>query len=313
MIKTYNIKFDVLSSDRIDKIITNYFKINIFNFSRTKIQKLIKQKKVQVNNNIIKSNYFCKIGDKIIIKFSISRINKLKPLKKSLKILYEDNYLMIINKPNNLVVHPAPGHKNDTLVNILLTKGNQWSTVNGYIRPGIVHRIDKQTTGILILAKNNIIHNKLQQQIKTKKLKRYYLAIVHGKIIENKIKIDAPIGRDYNNRKKMTVTEKNSKKAITNIIVIKRFNDYTYIECELESGRTHQIRVHLKYINYPIVGDPLYGLISEKKENFGQYLHAYQLKFIHPITKKYLKITASLPNDFKQKLIKLQSVERIKK
>lgn len=235
----------VSSSARIDKILTDYFKTNTTPFSRTKIQELIKQEKVQVNGQVVRANYVSQIGDHVIIEFPSAKASELTPLAIPLTILYEDSYLMVIDKPNNLVVHPAPGHQNDTLVNALLARGVQWSTASGEQRPGIVHRIDRQTTGTLIIAKNDVVHHQLQQQIQTKQLQRRYLALVHGQIIENRAKIDAPIGRDPNNRKKMVVTAKNSKKALTNIVVIERFNDYTYIECELESGRTHQIRAHL--------------------------------------------------------------------
>lgn len=296
------ITFTVSSSARIDKILTDYFKTNPTPFSRTKIQALIKQEKVQVNWQVVPANYVSQIGDHVHIEFPNPKAIELTPMPIPLTILYEDIYLMVIDKPNNLVVHPAPGHQNDTLVNALLARGGQWSTASGEQRPGIVHRIDRQTTGTLIIAKNDVVHHQLQQQIQTKQLQRRYLALVHGQIIENRAKIDAPIGRAPNNRKKMTVTAKNSKKAVTNILVIERFNDYTYIECELESGRTHQIRAHLKYINHPIVGDPLYGTAADKKEGFGQYLHAYQLRFIHPVTKEALTITATLPQEFEQRL-----------
>ncbi|MFX4056862.1 MAG: RluA family pseudouridine synthase [Spiroplasma sp. hy2] len=296
------ITFTVSSSARIDKILTDYFKTNPTPFSRTKIQALIKQEKVQVNGQVVPANYVSQIGDHVRIEFPNSKASELTPMPIPLTILYKDSYLMVIDKPNNLVVHPAPGHQNDTLVNALLARGVQWSTASGEQRPGIVHRIDRQTTGTLIIAKNDVVHHQLQQQIQTKQLQRRYLALVHGQIIENRAKIDAPIGRDPNNRKKMTVTAKNSKKAVTNILVIERFNDYTYIECELESGRTHQIRAHLKYINHPIVGDPLYGTAADKKESFGQYLHAYKLRFIHPVTKETLTITAALPQEFEQRL-----------
>ncbi|WP_114565204.1 RluA family pseudouridine synthase [Spiroplasma phoeniceum] len=301
------ITFTVSSSARIDKILTDYFKKNPTHFSRTKIQALIKQEKVQVNGQVVPANYVSQIGDHVRIEFPNPKASELTPMPIPLTILYEDSYLMVIDKPNNLVVHPAPGHQNDTLVNALLARGVQWSTASGEQRPGIVHRIDRQTTGTLIIAKNDVVHHQLQQQIQTKQLQRRYLALVHGQIIENRAKIDAPIGRDPNNRKKMTVTAKNSKKAVTNILVIERFNDYTYIECELESGRTHQIRAHLKYINHPIVGDPLYGTVADKKESFGQYLHAYQLRFIHPVTKENLTITAALPQEFEQRLAILRA------
>ncbi|WP_338954556.1 RluA family pseudouridine synthase [Spiroplasma endosymbiont of Polydrusus cervinus] len=296
------ITFIASTTNRIDKILTDYFKTQPTPFSRTKVQELITARQVQVNDQVVRANSLGKIGNQIIIELPEPKASPLTPRAMLLTILYEDEYLMVIDKANNLVVHPAPGHQDDTLVNALLAHGVDWSTASGEQRPGIVHRIDRQTTGVLVIAKNDVVHQQLQEQIQTKQLQRRYLALVHGKITEKRAKIDAPIGRDPNNRKKMTVTAKNSKKAVTNILVIERFNDYTYIECELETGRTHQIRVHLKYINHPSVGDPLYGTSTDKKEIFGQYLHAYQLTFVHPVTKQFLTITATLPQEFEQRL-----------
>ncbi|WP_425379553.1 RluA family pseudouridine synthase [Spiroplasma endosymbiont of Stenodema calcarata] len=296
------ITFIASQTGRIDKILVAYFATTAVPLSRTKIQELITAEKVHINNQVVSPHYHVHEGSEIVVMLAPPAPTNLTPMAMPLTILYEDDVVLVLDKPNNLVVHPAPGHLTDTLVNALIARSNDWSTVSGELRPGIVHRIDRQTTGALIIAKNDAVHHQLQQQIQTKQLQRRYLALVHGNITEKRAKIDAPIGRDLQDRKKMVVTAKNSKKAVTNIVVIERFNDYTYIECELETGRTHQIRAHLKYINHPILGDPLYGTAADKKESFGQYLHAYQLTFIHPITKVPITVSAELPLEFENKL-----------
>lgn len=301
------ITFVASTSGRIDKVLVAYFATTATIFSRTKIQELITQNQVQVNDQFVHQNYLVQVNDTITVTLPSPSTTNLTPMAMPLTVLYEDDVLLVIDKPNNLVVHPAPGHLNDTLVNALIARSEDWSTVSGELRPGIVHRIDRQTTGTLIIAKNDFIHHQLQEQIQTKQLQRRYLALVHGNIVETRAKIDAPIGRDPQDRKKMVITAKNSKKAVTNILVIERFNDYTYIECELETGRTHQIRTHLKYINHPVVGDPLYGTAADKKESFGQYLHAYQLTFMHPITNLPITVSAALPLEFENKLAALRT------
>ncbi|KAF0851522.1 MAG: RluA family pseudouridine synthase [Spiroplasma poulsonii] len=301
------ITFVASTSGRIDKVLVAYFATTATIFSRTKIQELITQNQVQVNDQFVHQNYLVQVNDTITVTLPSPSTTNLTPMAMPLTVLYEDDVLLVIDKPNNLVVHPALGHLNDTLVNALIARSEDWSTVSGELRPGIVHRIDRQTTGTLIIAKNDFIHHQLQEQIQTKQLQRRYLALVHGNIVETQAKIDAPIGRDPQDRKKMVVTAKNSKKAVTNILVIERFNDYTYIECELETGRTHQIRAHLKYINHPVVGDPLYGTVADKKESFGQYLHAYQLTFMHPITNLPITVSAALPLEFENKLAALRT------
>ncbi|MBH8622709.1 RluA family pseudouridine synthase [Spiroplasma poulsonii] len=301
------ITFVASTSGRIDKVLVAYFATTATIFSRTKIQELITQNQVQVNDQFVHQNYLVQVNDTITVTLPSPSTTNLTPMAMPLTVLYEDDVLLVIDKPNNLVVHPALGHLNDTLVNALIARSEDWSTVSGELRPGIVHRIDRQTTGTLIIAKNDFIHHQLQEQIQTKQLQRRYLALVHGNIVETRAKIDAPIGRDPQDRKKMVVTAKNSKKAVTNILVIERFNDYTYIECELETGRTHQIRAHLKYINHPVVGDPLYGTVADKKESFGQYLHAYQLTFMHPITNLPITVSAALPLEFENKLAALRT------
>ena len=219
------------------------------------------------------------------------------PEKMDLDIVYEDDDLMVINKPSGLVVHPSSGHFSGTLVNGLLAYTNNLSTTNGYIRPGIVHRIYKDTSGLLVVAKNNKAHEKLAVQLKDKTLSRIYVALVHGKINHDTGTIDAPIGRDLNDRKKMCVTEENSKEAITHFKVLERFNNATLIECKLETGRTHQIRVHMNYIDHPIVNDPVYGY-KRKTTSFGQMLHAKEIGFIHPTTGKSMTFKCEPPKEF---------------
>ena len=292
---------------RIDKYLQQYFSNSSEPISRTKIQTLINNHQILVNNTIVTNNYQLKIADhiQILVPLGENQPPVIKPQQMELSIIYEDEDLMVIDKPNNLVVHPAPGHYEDTLVNGLLALDHKWSTIGGAERPGIVHRIDRQTTGLLVVAKNDFAHQHLQEQIQQKTMHRQYLAIVHGVIAVDKAKIIAPIGRDPNDRKKMSVTSKNSKNAITNIVVIQRFKDYTYIECNLETGRTHQIRMHLKYIKHPVLGDPLYGYPEDKNIPFGQYLHAYQLVLTQPHTGEQLTFTSQLPVEFCDKLAEL--------
>ncbi|AGM25222.1 RluA family pseudouridine synthase [Spiroplasma chrysopicola] len=298
------------SQMRLDKYLTEYFVTSAEPLSRTKIQTLIRTGFISVNNQQVSSNYQLQINDEIEVNTpEISANQELVGQVMDLKIMYQDDDLMIIDKPNGLVVHPAPGHYENTLVNGLLGLDVNWSTVSGELRPGIVHRIDRQTTGLLVVAKNDFTHQHLQKQIQNKTLHRRYRALVHGVISENRAKINAPIGRSSFDRKKMAVTGQNSKPAVTNILVIERFSDYTYIECELETGRTHQIRVHLQYINHPVYGDPTYGYLSDKKEPFGQYLHAYELELVHPRTGKIIKITSELPLEFSEKLASLREKE----
>ena len=280
--------------ERIDKYLSSYL-----DESRTKISKMIDNNNILVNNNKTKNSYILKIGDIISIDEDYEEEIEIEPANIPLDIYYEDEYLLVVNKPSGMVVHPAPGNLHNTLVNALMYHcNNNLSGINGNIRPGIVHRIDADTSGLLLVAKTDKVHLDLAEQIKNKKVLRKYLALVHGKILEDTATIDAPIGRDPNNRKKMTVTDINSKEAVTNLRVLERYDKATLIECILETGRTHQIRVHMNYINHPIVNDPVYGLKKMENKEFGQMLHAETIGFIHPITKKYLEFTSPPPEEF---------------
>lgn len=277
---------------RIDKYLVKNIDI-----SRSKIKEMINQELILVNNKKIKSNYILKLNDEIDIIGKLKEETNAKPEKMDLDIVYEDNDLLVINKPSGMVVHPSFGHYTGTLVNGLLAHTDSLSDNNGEFRPGIVHRIDKDTSGLLVVAKNNKAHEMLAKQLKDKTLSRIYLALVSGKINHDTGTIDAPIGRDALDRKKMCVTDENSKEAITHFKVLERFKNATLLECKLETGRTHQIRVHMNYINHPIINDPVYG--KRKIDNdFGQMLHAKEITFIHPVTKKKLTFTCNAPDKF---------------
>lgn len=278
---------------RIDKYLMD--KLDI---SRSKIQKLIDNDNILVNDKKVKSSYILKSDDIINVNIDMDDEVHIVPEDSPLDIVYEDEYLLVVNKPSGMVVHPAPGNYSNTLVNALMYHCNKLSGVNGSIRPGIVHRIDADTSGLLLVAKNDLVHNDLAKQIKEKTVKREYIALVHGIINEDSATIDAPIGRDVNNRKKMAVTADNSKDAVTHIFVLERLNNATLIKCVLETGRTHQIRVHLNYINHPIVNDPVYGLKKQENSSFGQMLHAKTIGFIHPITKEYMEFSSEVPQEF---------------
>ena len=283
--------------DKIDNIRIDRYMMMKTSFSRSKIQKMIIDQYIKVNNEPVKNSYILKKGDLIRMAIPKIEVHDLKPVNIPLHIIYEDDDLLVVNKPKGMVVHPAKGHHNNTLVNALLYHCNQLSKVNQYTRPGIVHRLDKDTSGLLLVAKNDETHLKLAEAIKLKKVMRTYIALVAGVILNDKGTIDAPIGRDQKNRKKMAVTGFNSKQAVTYFKVIKRLKEATLIECKLETGRTHQIRVHLKYIKHPLINDPLYG---NKKiiDNSGQLLHAKKIGFYHPKTNEYLEFTAPLPTSF---------------
>lgn len=277
---------------RIDK-----FLIGKLDLSRSKVQEMIKQGLVLVNGKITKNSYVLRLNDTIEIVGKLKEETDALPEKMDLDIVYEDDDLMVINKSSGVVVHPSSGHFSGTLVNGLLAYTNSLSTTNGDIRPGIVHRIDKDTSGLIVVAKNNKAHEKLAMQLKDKTLSRIYIALVHGKINHDTGTIDAPIGRDFNDRKKMCVTDENGKEAITHFRVLERFNNATLIECKLETGRTHQIRVHMNYINHPIVNDPVYGY-KRKTTDFGQMLHAKEIGFIHPSTGKSMSFKCEPPKEF---------------
>ena len=278
---------------RIDK----YLAMNT-EFSRELITKMINDNFVMVNENNIKPSYKVKENDEIILDESYKVDTEILPVKMDLNIVYEDNDIMVINKPSGLTVHPGNGNYNNTLVNGLMYYTNNLSNVGGEVRPGIVHRIDKDTSGLLVCAKNNNAHISLSSQLQDKTCFRKYYAICHGVFEHDEGTIDAPIGRDEKDRQKMSVTLKNSKEAITHFKVLKCFDDSTLVECELKTGRTHQIRVHMKFINHPVVNDAKY---SNKKliDESGQYLHAYYLSFIHPSTKKRMEFVTDMPSYMK--------------
>ena len=291
-----------LENERIDKIISN----EKDEWSRTQVQQWLKEGYVTVNGEKVKSNYKCNHNDQISITIPEPQILDVAPEKMSLDIYFEDSDVIVVNKPRGMVVHPAPGHLSGTLVNGILAHCKDLSGINGILRPGIVHRIDKDTSGLLMIAKNDLAHESLVNQLVNKTVKRKYKAIVHGVIGHEDGTIDAPIGRDKRERQSMAVTDENSKEAVTHFHVIERFNDYTYVECQLETGRTHQIRVHMKYIGYPLVGDPKYGPKKSLTIN-GQALHAGILGFIHPKTNNYLQFEAPIPEDIQSLLTMLKN------
>ncbi len=287
------------SNERLDKYLTS-----ILDMSRSKVQKLIKDGCVLLNDKVLNNNYIVSEGEELEIIEKEKEIEEIPSFDMEIDIPYEDEYLLVVNKPSGLVVHPAPGHPNDTLVNVL-SKRMKLSN-NDPLRPGIVHRIDKDTSGLMLVAKDDKTHDALSLMIKDHKVERTYYALVEGVINHDTGTIDAPIGRDERNRQKMAITDKNSKEAITNFKVLKRFNNKTLVECKLETGRTHQIRLHFSYINHPVVGDPVYGRKNSSDE-FGQYLHSKSIKFIHPVTKKEIFIDSDLPKEFKDKLEELEN------
>ena len=271
--------------------------------SRSYIKKLFDMGEITVNGTPKSASYKLRAGD--VIRFNIPQAEEIDAVEEDipLDIVYEDGELLVINKERGMVVHPAPGNSTGTLVNAVLyhCKGNL-SGINGKMRPGIVHRIDKDTTGLLVVAKTNDAHMFLSDQLSDRSLSREYYALVHGNIKEDNGRVDAPIARSENDRKKMTVTQKNSREAITDYFVEERFGIYTLVRCKLKTGRTHQIRVHMKHIGHPIVGDKTYGVKKEEFNLPGQLLHAGKIGFIHPITKEKVQFTAPLPEDFEKVL-----------
>ncbi len=294
------IKFTAETSDiRIDAWLSQ----KLPDFSRTYLQKLISDGSVSVNEKRIKTNYKIKDGD--LVSVSIPEPEKLdvKAENIDLNILFEDDDIIVINKPKGMVVHPAAGNYTGTLVNAIMGYcGEKLSDINGVIRPGIVHRIDKDTSGILVIAKSNKAHEKLSEKLKTHDINRVYIALVEGTIHEDTGKIDAPIGRHPVERKKMAVNTKNGRNAVTHFKVLERFKDATLLEVTLETGRTHQIRVHMSYIDHPVVGDEVYGRKKQKYDIKGQALHARLLGFEHPVTGQYMEFEAELPEYFKNLL-----------
>ena len=261
--------------------------------SRSKVQKLIKNKLVTVNGKIVSANYIVKEEDEILVNDDLNYEINIEPENIPLDIVYEDDDLLVINKESGMVVHPAPGHYEKTLVNALLYRFDLQGGEK--TRPGIVHRLDKDTSGLMLVAKNEFTHEKLSKMIGNKEVERHYLAIVDGVIKNTSGTIDAPIGRDQNNRQKMSVTDINSKNAITHFNVLERFKNNTLIECILETGRTHQIRVHFAYLGHSLLGDTLYGTSSNLINR--QALHAYEVEFTHPLSKKKVKYITTVPED----------------
>lgn len=285
---------------RIDKVLTGLFN----DYSRSQIQLWLKDGAVSVNGQVVKANYKVKKNDEIVIAVPEPETLSIEAEDIPLEIVYEDEAVAVVNKPQGMVVHPSAGHPNGTMVNALMYHVKDLSSINGVIRPGIVHRIDKDTSGLLMVAKNDLAHESLAKQLKDKTSLRKYVALVHGVIPHEKGTINAPIGRSKVNRKMQAVRE-DGKPAVTHFNVLERFNDFTLVELTLETGRTHQIRVHMKYIGYPLAGDPVYGPRKTLKGN-GQFLHAKLLGFTHPITGQKMVFEAPLPTIFEKTLEKLR-------
>ncbi len=275
---------------------------NCQELSRSYVQKLITDGLIKVNDDGIKANYKVKAGDCITIEIPPDAEVEVVPEDIPLDVLYEDSDVIVINKPKGMVVHPAPGNYSGTLVNALLWHCKDLSGINGMLRPGIVHRLDKDTSGVIMAAKNDFAHAGLAEQIKDHTVTRRYLALVHGIMVEPAGVVDAPIGRDPKDRKKMAVVTRNSKNAVTHYKVLDRFKEYTFVECRLETGRTHQIRVHLSYLGHPVVGDPLYGTRKNHFSLKGQLLHAAVLGFYHPRSGEYMEFITGLPKYYENVL-----------
>lgn len=267
--------------------------------SRSYLQKIIKDGNVLVNGEPKKSSYRLEDGDEVTADLPELKSPDIEPENIPLDILYEDDSILMVNKPKGMVVHPSAGHYTGTLVNAVLWHcQGQLSGINGVSRPGIVHRIDKDTTGVLVVCKNDAAHNAVAAQLKEHSITRKYRAIVHGVIKEDEGTVDAPIGRHPTERKKMASGVKNGKRAVTHYRVLERFQGYTYVECQLETGRTHQIRVHMASIHHPLLGDTVYGPAKDSHHLEGQTLHAMVLGLIHPVTGEYLEVEAPLPGIF---------------
>lgn len=299
--ETFSYQIGVGEEERLDKWLADA----VSGLSRSYIQKCIKEGNALVNGIPQKANYRLRVDDEVSFSIPEAVEPEIVAEEIPLSILFEDNDVLVVDKPKGLVVHPAPGHYSGTLVNAVLyhCKG-QLSGINGVLRPGIVHRIDRDTTGSLIICKNDLAHNAIATQLKAHSLNRSYRAIVHGVVKEDEGKVDASIGRDEKDRKRMAVNQKNGKPAVTHYKVLERFREYTYIECRLETGRTHQIRVHMTSIGHPLLGDEVYGARKSPFHLEGQTLHAYLLGFQHPATGEYVEVTAPLPAYF-QKLLEI--------
>ena len=289
---------DEETGERIDSFLSGKTE-----FTRTRIQQLIKDRNITVNGKPTKSSYKIEENDEIIIEVPEVETTEIKPENIKIDIVYEDSDIAVINKQAGLVVHPAHGHYSGTLVNAILYHIKDLSGINGEIRPGIVHRLDKDTSGLIVIAKNDKVHTALTEMFQEKKIRKTYLAILKGKLNKSEGKIVTQIGRDKNDRKKMTVIDDatKGKNAITNYRVISQNNLFTLVKVNIETGRTHQIRVHMRYLGYPILGDSVYGRKDNEKR---QMLHAYKLEFIHPVTGRQMEFIGEIPEDFQKALKK---------
>ena len=277
--------------------------------SRSYLQKLLKSELVEVDKRTVKNSYKLSAGDRIEFEVPEAAEPEIKAEDIPLDIIYEDSDIILVNKPKGMVVHPAAGHYSQTLVNGLMYHcRNGLSGINGVLRPGIVHRIDMDTTGVLIVCKNDFAHNAIAEQLKVHSITRKYFAIVHGVIQEDEGTVDAPIGRHPVDRKKMSINRKNGKEAVTHYRVLERFRQFTYVECQLETGRTHQIRVHMASIGHPLLGDSVYGPSKSPFKLQGQTLHAGVLGIVHPRTGNYMEFSAPLPEYFSELLDKLRKI-----
>ena len=288
---------------RLDKAVALFLDV-----SRKRVKDLLDDNHIFVNGKSAKASYTTVLNDRITIEIPEDENTEVLPENIPLDIVYEDSYLIVINKPKGMVVHPAPGHYSGTLVNALLYHCKDLSGINGVNRPGIVHRIDKDTSGLLVVCKNDKAHKAISEQLANKTCHRQYVCIVHHPFSHEYGTIHAPIGRSEKDRKKMEVTSKNSKDAITHFTVLKNFREYAYVQCQLETGRTHQIRVHMQYIGHPIAGDPTYGYRKTLETN-GQLLHANKLEFIHPTSNEKMTFEIGLEKEFEQVLKELEEME----
>ncbi|WP_081505084.1 RluA family pseudouridine synthase [Paenibacillus senegalensis] len=290
------------AGERIDKWISGFMEEDV---SRTQIQDWIRSGHVLVNEKQVKPNYKLQLDDRLLLQIPEPEELSIEPEDIALDVVYEDSDVIVVNKPRGMVVHPAPGHASGTLVNALLYHCKDLSGINGVLRPGIVHRIDKDTSGLLMAAKNDKAHASLAAQLKEHSVNRKYKAIVHGTVSHEQGTIEAPIGRDPSDRKLFTVTDRNSKHAVTHFVLLEQMKNHCLLELKLETGRTHQIRVHMKYIGHPIVGDPVYSH-SKRSGITGQALHAGVLGFEHPRSGKWLEFEAPLPDDMNKLLQRLR-------
>ena len=289
---------------RVDKFISD----KCDEYTRSRVQKMLEIGEITVNGEIVRQNYKMKTGDEVLIKAQEIKDVEILPENIPLDIVYEDEDMLVVDKPQGMVVHPAAGNYSGTLVNALMYYcGDTLSGINGERRPGILHRIDKDTSGLLMVAKNDAAHQGLSEQIKEHSLTRAYKALIHGGFKTDEGIIDAPIGRHPVDRKKMTITDKNSRNAVTHYKVLERFPRYSFIECVLETGRTHQIRVHMSENGHPIVGDKTYGAKKEEFKLSGQLLHAYKIGFIHPVKKTYMEFSSEIPKYFEKVLYILRN------